>query len=252
MMLSLILALVCAFVGSLFLFGGMMLTVPKKEDFEFKDRLRAYQASSTFGDVIESTDLACSFMSAALFIGGTYLPNEPTWMSTLELAFAIFFAVNFFFCLYIAANKIKYLRSLQAAVDLITVFPMLLLFIFTGDPSGAGLSSASGVLRVARIMKMMRTLKLFRLARGSMFHAIQKLHVVNSVDGEDALARARPARAVGPGRASTFGAAHTSAAPELVPPPHARRCYPAAVLHRALHVPPDHYRVYGLRAVRRL
>ena len=41
MMLSLILALVCAFVGSLFLFGGMMLTVPKKEDFEFKDRLRA-------------------------------------------------------------------------------------------------------------------------------------------------------------------------------------------------------------------
>ena len=81
-MLSLILALVCAFVGSLFLFGGMMLTVPKKEDFEFKDRLRAYQASSTFGDVIESTDLACSFMSAALFIGGTYLPgpNEPLWM----------------------------------------------------------------------------------------------------------------------------------------------------------------------------
>ena len=146
MMLSLILALVCAFVGSLFLFGGMMLTVPKKEDFEFKDRLRAYQASSTFGDVIESTDLACSFMSAALFIADTYLPNEPTWMSTLELAFAIFFAVNFFFCLYIAANKIKYLRSLQAAVDLITVFPMLLLFIFTGDPSGAGLSSASGVL----------------------------------------------------------------------------------------------------------
>ena len=206
-MLSLILALVCSFVGSLFLFGGMMLTVPKKEDFEFKDRLRAYQASSTFGDVIESTDLACSFMSCALFIGGTYLPvgeHEPTWMSTLELAFAIFFAVNFFFCLYIAANKIKYLRSLQAAVDLITVFPMLLLFIFTGDPSGKGLSSASGVLRVARIMKMMRTLKLFRLARGSMFHAIQKLHVVNSVDGEDALARARPARAVGPGRASTF------------------------------------------------
>ena len=148
-MLSLILALVCAFVGSLFLFGGMMLTVPKKEDFEFKDRLRAYQASSTFGDVIESTDLACSFMSAALFIADTYLPNEPTWMSTLELAFAIFFAVNFFFCLYIAANKIKYLRSLQAAVDLITVFPMLLLFIFTGDPSGAGLSSASGVLNGA-------------------------------------------------------------------------------------------------------
>ena len=72
-MLSLILALVCAFVGSLFLFGGMMLTVPKKEDFEFKDRLRAYQASSTFGDVIESTDLACSFMSAALFIADTYL-----------------------------------------------------------------------------------------------------------------------------------------------------------------------------------
>ena len=184
-MLPLIVALVGALVGSLCLFGGLVVHVPKNEDFEFKDRLRAYQASSPYGDLIESTDLACSFVSCALYIGGTYLSNvnEPAWMSTLELAFAVFFAVNFFFCLYIAANKLKYLRSLQAAVDLITVFPMLLLFAFTGDPSGAGLSSASGVLRVARIMKMMRTLKLFRLARGSLAHAIQKLHVVNSVDG---------------------------------------------------------------------
>ena len=152
-MLPLIVALVGAFVGSLCLFGGLVVHVPNNQDFEFKDRLRAYLASSPYGDLIESTDLACSFISCALYIGGTYLSNEPEWMSTLELAFAIFFAVNFFFFLYIAANKRKYLCSLQAAVDLITVFPMLLLFAFTGDPSGAGLSSASGMLRVARILK---------------------------------------------------------------------------------------------------
>ena len=98
-MLPLIVALVGAFVGSLCLFGGLVVHVPNNQDFEFKDRLRAYLASSPYGDLIESTDLACSFISCALYIGGTYLSNEPEWMSTLELAFAIFFAVNFFFCL---------------------------------------------------------------------------------------------------------------------------------------------------------
>ena len=109
-MLPLIVALVGAFVGSLCLFGGLVVHVPNNQDFEFKDRLRAYLASSPYGDLIESTDLACSFISCALYIGGTYLSNEPEWMSTLELAFAI----SCFLCCCTRATSMKSSRHTTA------------------------------------------------------------------------------------------------------------------------------------------
>ena len=86
-------------------------------------------------------------------------------MSTLELAFAIFFAVNFFFCLYIAANKIKYLLSRSRQRSTPSRVPDAFL---SSSPviHRARVCQTPAACFGSRIMKMMRTLKLFRLARG--------------------------------------------------------------------------------------
>ena len=139
----------------------LVTTVPPKAGLSYRARLMTHANSCWEGKLLELMVAFASLASSFLFIGETYMDSVPMWMFCTELAFCWLFAVQFWFNFYTARDKIPYLTSLPAMVDIITVPPVLFSLIL----GGYGNDQSAAWLRFARMAKITRVFRLLRLLR---------------------------------------------------------------------------------------
>eukprot|EP00935_MAST-01C_sp_MAST-1C-sp1_P001034 g1034.t1 len=152
-------SLVCFVLMSAFYFR-LCTSVPRKDDLTYRDRLQTHFVNSAIGQFCEVIVALTSLGSCILFVWDTYKEVTPIWMFCTELGFSWLFMYQFFLEYYMAKNKLKYLRSMQAMVDMVTVTPVMV----QAAAGGYG-GAAVGFLRFTRVMKVTRVFRLVRLVR---------------------------------------------------------------------------------------
>jgi len=112
--------------------------------------------------VLERIDVMQTVLSlvlCSLYVVETY-GITGNWFSMLERIVNAFFGVDYIFQFYISRNKLEFLYSLMAFVDVVTLAPFLVFNqVFSID------HDTSVVLRVVRITKLFRILRSFRFLR---------------------------------------------------------------------------------------
>ncbi|CAE7843147.1 slo [Symbiodinium necroappetens] len=112
--------------------------------------------------VLERIDVMQTVLSlvlCSLYVVETY-GIDGNWFSMLERIVNAFFGVDYIFQFYISRNKLEFLYSLMAFVDVVTLAPFLVFNqVFSID------HDTSVVLRVVRITKLFRILRSFRFLR---------------------------------------------------------------------------------------
>ncbi len=88
-----------------------------------------------------------------LLLAEVVIGELPPWTRTLELSIILVFFIEYVVKLWLAENKILYVLSPSAIIDLLTIMPALSLTRM-GKFMGAGLSRMLKLLRVVRIIKI--------------------------------------------------------------------------------------------------
>lgn len=110
-------------------------------------------------DRIDEMQTLLSLILCGLYVVETYGITQP-WFEPLETVVNILFGADYFLQFYISRNKLEFLYSLVAFVDVVTLFPILVFnLVFSID------NDTSVVLRVIRVTKLFRILRSFRFLR---------------------------------------------------------------------------------------
>jgi voltage-gated potassium channel len=105
----------------------------------------------------------CIFMSVLVVIlesVSTIFTRYSVWIEHLEIFFTALFTLELILRLYIVPNKYKYLFSFFGMVDLISILPLYLQWVFPGIVS-------LGIIRIFRLLRIFRILKLERFLNAS-------------------------------------------------------------------------------------
>ena len=112
--------------------------------------------------ILDRIDVMQTFLSlvlCGLYVVETYGITEP-WFEPLETVVNVLFGADYLLQFYISRNKLDFLFSLMAFVDVVTLFPILVFkLVFSID------NDTSVVLRVIRVTKLFRILRSFRFLR---------------------------------------------------------------------------------------
>ena len=133
--------------------------VPFRRGIPFNERASTYILQSRVGFAIEVISAVMSGISCVLYVISTYV-NYSDWTRSVDITLSTFFGVYWSFYLYLSSQKLKYLTSLQSFVDIVTVFPVLLI-----SALGHQCDESFGLFAVARVMRFFRVLRLIRLIR---------------------------------------------------------------------------------------
>ncbi|KAG5182510.1 hypothetical protein JKP88DRAFT_318715, partial [Tribonema minus] len=150
------------FVHGLF-FARMFAAVPKEPGVRYMDRLRHYYPVSNYSAVSEICNAIYSLFSCVLVIADTYKTGSDKFLTisfTLDTFFCTFWFLNFFVGFYMASSKMRYLLSLQAFVDVVTVGPTFIILILDATSD-----SSENQVRDYEVLKIVRVLRLLRLSR---------------------------------------------------------------------------------------
>jgi voltage-gated potassium channel len=118
------------------------------------------------GNIAEIWVAIFSLGSCVLFIVDTYMVATPIELFIMELIFSWLFFFQFFVDLCCAKQRLEFLYSRDALVDIITVTPILIMaFTSTYNPIHTGENSSTGFLRFTRVVKVTRVFRLIRLLK---------------------------------------------------------------------------------------
>ena len=150
--------------GSFYAF--IVNTVPRKQGLDFRTRLDLHLSFSMQGNIAEIWVAIFSLGSCVLFIVDTYMVATPIELFIMELIFSWLFFFQFFVDLCCAKQRLEFLYSRDALVDIITVTPILIMaFTSTYNPIHTGENSSTGFLRFTRVVKVTRVFRLIRLLK---------------------------------------------------------------------------------------
>ncbi|CAM9278886.1 unnamed protein product [Ectocarpus fasciculatus] len=145
-------------------FAYVLFSVPRHGDVPYKKRLNRHITTSRCGLLIEILNALFSLATCVLFVFETYsFGNNYGFIVlsfSMEMVFNGFFLFSFLVHLYLAVDKLTHLVSLQAVVDIVTVFPSyLILFMNDGwRTSEGGFADAYLGLKITRVIRVARLL----------------------------------------------------------------------------------------------
>ncbi|CAM9399544.1 unnamed protein product [Ectocarpus sp. 6 AP-2014] len=145
-------------------FSYVLFSVPRHGEVPYTNRLNRHITTSRCGLFIEILNALFSLATCVLFVLETYsFGNNYGFIVisfSMEMVFNGFFLFNFLLHLYLAVDKLTHLVSLQAVVDIVTVFPSyLILFMNDGwRTSEGGFADAYLGLKITRVIRVARLL----------------------------------------------------------------------------------------------
>jgi hypothetical protein len=134
-----------------------------EKDPDFISMAQAWLANkltnSPFGFYNDALQTLMSFLACIMYIASTYIEeqgNPPWWIFVFEwIAFAVF-TVDYLMQLFVSDNKLMHFLSRTALLDLISILPIISLYVDT----------SIGFLRVLRLFRIFRVLRSFRAVEG--------------------------------------------------------------------------------------
>lgn len=96
----------------------------------------------TLGTILDLTNCVLNLVLASLYIASTYKPNELAkqdlksghWYAILLLLSHIFFLLEYLMRIYAAEDVRKYIITMESIVNMISVFPFLIVTYTIDDP----------------------------------------------------------------------------------------------------------------------
>lgn len=134
----------------------------EKKNYSFKDFIQQYLYTiNEFSSKIrEILFLIFNLLFCFLFIADTYniTYDVKNILWTVEVTLTIFFIIDYILRLYIAKQKIKYIFSIYAIVDILSIMPTLSLLILPLF----GLSVDIWFIKLFRILKVIRIFRFLK------------------------------------------------------------------------------------------
>uniref|UniRef100_A0A7S3D5A0 RCK N-terminal domain-containing protein n=1 Tax=Palpitomonas bilix TaxID=652834 RepID=A0A7S3D5A0_9EUKA len=167
-----------SFSFAIVLFGYIifLVRVPRKRLIPFRVSAVAHYNKSAEGKVIEIFQAICSIGSCILFVAEGYeYPPVPDFYLIFELIFTSFFLVQYFLSLYMSENKVRYIFSFMALVDVVTIFPVYYLLgtgLANADSPGFGFLRFSRVVKFLRVLRLLRSMRVSKAAQGSQVETV--------------------------------------------------------------------------------
>ena len=168
---------------------------PPQDRVSYQMRLYVHMATSRSGHFVEFIVALASCGSCGLFVWESYIPMDtdadraaasaageqtlPEKLFSTEIAFSTLFTYAFFIGLYADPKKLRYLRSMQSMVDMVTVTPVLIsLFgrLYSLD-QGFGFLRFTRVMKFARVLRLLRIMKVGALLQSATDSAIRRASI---------------------------------------------------------------------------
>ncbi|GBG26292.1 Calcium-activated potassium channel subunit alpha-1 [Hondaea fermentalgiana] len=111
--------------------------------------------NSWIGICVDFLNIILSGVSCVLYVWETYDSDQKKLFETIDLAFCAFFIADYILRVFLADNRLKYIRSPMASIDLLTLVPVVFAFV-TISTNFALLYQLIRVLRVLRIVRINR------------------------------------------------------------------------------------------------
>ncbi len=120
----------------------------------------------SLGTILDLTNFLLDIALAALYIASTYKPHELAkqdlkkgeWYAILLLLSHIFFLLEYLMRIYAAEDVRKYILSMESFVNMVTVFPFLIVTYTIDDPM-SNWRFFVRMLDLLRIMVLLRVTK---------------------------------------------------------------------------------------------
>ncbi|KAI8466030.1 MAG: hypothetical protein J3K34DRAFT_524876 [Monoraphidium minutum] len=113
------------------------------------------------GMAIDTTSALLSLLTVCTYVAQTYqAAGSPTYaaLRALDLACSLLFAVEWAFWLWLAHDRLRSATSLQSAVDVLTVVPMIVSYFTPAN-------SLDIIERMLRLLRILRVFRIFRLGK---------------------------------------------------------------------------------------
>eukprot|EP00960_Hanusia_phi_P061015 764706-Hanusia_phi.AAC.2 len=148
--------------------------VPYRRGIPFNERASTYILQSRTGFAIEAISAVMSGASCVFYVISTYITYSD-WSRSIDIAMSTYFGVYWVIYLYLSTQKLKYLSSLQSFVDIVTVFPVLLISALGHQcDESFGLFAAARVIRFFRVLRLIRLIRSFELISDASDDAIRR------------------------------------------------------------------------------
>jgi len=145
-----------------------------------REKIQFYliDSKTMLGKLIDIFIIFLNIIISALFVIETYNisdeVNDILW--NVEIVIIFLFTIEYLFRLYGARNRITYFFNFFAIIDLLTILPTLLIFIF---PS---ISLSLKALKIIRLIKVFRIFKFLRfLTDGDFFFGNVSIHYLKVI-----------------------------------------------------------------------
>lgn len=132
--------------------------VNKKRTIRENIQYYMIDVEATTGKVIEILFIFLNLIVCAIFVIETYPINDNflNFLWNLETIIIGFFIIEYLARLYGANDRLKYIFNIYSIIDLLSILPTILLFIFQADPSSISMLMIIRILRITRIFRFLR------------------------------------------------------------------------------------------------
>jgi hypothetical protein len=134
-----------------------------KQSMGYKGSGKEKQGFS-LGTILDLTNCVLNIMLAALYIASTYKPHElakqdlksGNWYAIFLLLSHIFFLLEYLMRIYAAEDVRKYIMTMESLVNLVTIFPFMVVTYTIDDP----LSNWRFFVRMLDLLRIMVLLRI--------------------------------------------------------------------------------------------
>lgn len=118
----------------------------------FRRWLQRIMVSTWVGFFVDFTNIILSGVSCILYVWETYDDERKQLFETIDTAFCAFFGLDYILRVFLADDRLKYIRSPMASIDLLTLVPVIFAFVNIG----AEFMLAYQLIRVLRVLRIVR------------------------------------------------------------------------------------------------